>query len=120
AAVFLDPSRELSSQIKILCAGFSAGWGHDDEVSFRGALNAQIGIAFAELEILFVRNLAHEWEINISTIFQIQYCTHFVSPYRRKKTALPNVTNRITLTNAFVVKNAAFNLLKSSARTSVC
>ena len=37
-----------------------------------------------------------------------------------KKTALPNVKSRITLTKAFVVKNAAFSRLKSFARTRVC
>jgi len=33
---------------------------------------------------------------------------------------LPNVSSKMTLTNAFVVKNAAFRRLKSDARTSVC
>ena len=37
-----------------------------------------------------------------------------------RRAAPPNVTNRITLTKALVVKNAAFNLLKSSAFTSRC
>ena len=37
-----------------------------------------------------------------------------------RRAAPPNVTNRITLTKALVVKNAALSLLKSSARTSRC
>src|SRR5262245_7762956 len=37
-----------------------------------------------------------------------------------KKTSAAMVTKRITLTYAFVVKNATFNLDKSSARTSLC
>ena len=36
------------------------------------------------------------------------------------KIAAPKVKNKIRLTNALVVKNAAFNLLKSFARTKVC
>ena len=36
------------------------------------------------------------------------------------KTAPPKVSSRITLTNAFVVKNAAFNLLRSLALTRMC
>src|SRR6266849_3171089 len=37
-----------------------------------------------------------------------------------RRTAPPNVMNKITLTNAFVVKNAAFSLLRSSARIRRC
>ena len=36
------------------------------------------------------------------------------------RAAPPNVTNRIKLTKAFVVKNAALSLLKSSDLTSRC
>ena len=40
--------------------------------------------------------------------------------YLLRKTAPPKVTSSITLTNAFVVKNAAFILLRSLGLTSVC
>ena len=37
-----------------------------------------------------------------------------------KSSSPPKVSKRITLTNAFVVKNAAFILLRSFGFTSVC